>query len=101
MATTSPPSRPATSSAWSSGASVVGVDVADRMLRVAGRLAPGTLLARMDLERLGLRDGAFDAAVCGHGYQFVPELGRALAETRRILRPGGRLAASVPAEIRS
>jgi len=83
------------------GADVVGVDLAAGMLRVAARAVPGARLARMDLERLGVRDGAFDAAACGHGLQFVSDLGRALAEACRVLRPGGRLAASVPAGVRS
>src|SRR5439155_1418274 len=36
------------------------------------------------------------AAACGHGLQFVPDLSRALAEARRVLRPLSRFAASVP-----
>jgi len=83
------------------GTTVVGADVAEGMLRVAAREAPGARLARMDMERLGVRTGAFDAAVCGHGLQFAPDVGRALAEMCRVLRPGGRLAASVPAGVRS
>src|SRR5215472_14129276 len=39
---------------------VVGVDLAEGMLRLAAAAAPGRVgLARMDMERLGLRDHAF------------------------------------------
>jgi SAM-dependent methyltransferase len=50
----------------------------------------------MDIERLDFADATFDAAVCGHGMQFAPDLERALNEARRVLRSPGRLAASVP-----
>jgi ubiquinone/menaquinone biosynthesis C-methylase UbiE len=83
------------------GARVVGADVAEGMLRVAVRETPDALLARMDMERLGFREAAFDKVLCAHGYQFVSDLARALAETRRVLRGGGRLVATVPAEVRS
>ena len=73
---------------------VIGVDLAEGMLALAARLAP---VARMDIERLGLRDEAFDAVACGHTLHLCPDLGAALAEVARVLRPGGRFAASVPA----
>ena len=90
-----------TAEVLAAGARVLGADIADGMVRVAARQVPGARFARMDMERLGLRDGAFDAVVCGHGYQFVSDLGRALAEAYRVLRPGGRLVATVPAGVRS
>jgi SAM-dependent methyltransferase len=83
------------------GASVVGADIAEGMLRVAAHQVPAARFVRMDMECLGMRDGAFDAVVCGHGYQFASDLLRAFAEVRRVLRPGGRLVATVPAGIRS
>jgi SAM-dependent methyltransferase len=52
----------------------------------------------MDIERLTFGDGSFDAAVCGHGIQFAPELAAALGEARRVLRGGARFAASVPVD---
>ena len=78
------------------GGEVVGVDLAPRMLEVARQRAPGARFLLMDLERLEFDEASFDGAVCGHGYQFVPDLRRALAEAARVLRPGRVLAASVP-----
>jgi ubiquinone/menaquinone biosynthesis C-methylase UbiE len=77
---------------------VVGTDLAEGMLRLALEDAPANVaLARMDSERLGLRDAAFDAVACGHGLQFCPDLGAALAGMLRVLRSPGRFSASFPA----
>jgi len=46
----------------------------------------------MDMQTLDLPDAGFDAVVCRFGYMLVPDPARALQETRRVLRPGGRLA---------
>ena len=40
-------------------------------------------------------DGPYDVALCSLGLMYVPEPARALAETHRVLRPGGRIAVSV------
>jgi O-methyltransferase/aklanonic acid methyltransferase len=78
---------------------VLGVDLAEGMLRQArARADAGFQLARMDMERLGLRDGVFDAVASGHTLHFSTNLATCLAELRRVLRPGGRLAASAPGE---
>lgn len=76
---------------------VVGVDLAAGMIDQARAL--GIANARfevMDIEQLDFPEASFDAALCGHGIQFVPHLNRALAEAHRVLRPGSRFAASVP-----
>jgi SAM-dependent methyltransferase len=79
------------------GGLVVGVDLAAGMLELLRAVAPPQVaVAKMDMEALGVRDGAFDAVAAGHSLQFCPDLGRALAEARRTLRPGGRFAASLP-----
>jgi ubiquinone/menaquinone biosynthesis C-methylase UbiE len=49
----------------------------------------------MDAASLDLPDETADAAVCRWGYMLMSDPGRALLETRRVLRPGGRLALSV------
>lgn len=81
----------------SPGGEVVGVDLAPGMITLA-RAAniSAARFEQMDIENLAFPDESFDAAVCGHGFQFVADLPGALKEARRVLRPGGRLAASVP-----
>jgi SAM-dependent methyltransferase len=46
----------------------------------------------MDMQAIGLPDASVDAVVCRFGYMLVPETELAFQETRRVLRPGGRLA---------
>jgi demethylmenaquinone methyltransferase/2-methoxy-6-polyprenyl-1,4-benzoquinol methylase len=71
---------------------VVGLDFSERMLERARRKAPGLEWVRGDLLALPFPDGSFDAATIGFGIRNVAELDAALAELRRVLRPGGRLA---------
>lgn len=72
----------------------VGLDLSMEMLRVA--TVP---VARADAMVLPVRDAAAAAVVCQQGLQFVPDPGRAFAEVRRVLEPGGRLVVSVWGEI--
>ena len=79
------------------GGAVIGVDLAEGMLELARSMdIPLARFELMDIESLALDDSSFDAALCGHGFQFLPDLPRALGEARRVLRPEGRLVASVP-----
>jgi SAM-dependent methyltransferase len=54
----------------------------------------------MDAERLELDDDSVDGVLCRFGYMLMADPATALAETRRVLRPGGRVALAVwgPAE---
>jgi len=79
------------------GGELVGIDLAPGMIELARSAAfPNARFEVMDIERLAFAEATFDAVVCGHGLQFVPDLGRALREAHRVLKAGGRLAASVP-----
>jgi len=82
------------------GGSVLAIDVSASMLdfaREAARAAGlGNVRTRvMDAQRLELESGSFDAAIARFSLQFVPDVRRALAEVRRVLKPGGRFAAAV------
>jgi SAM-dependent methyltransferase len=46
----------------------------------------------MDAERLPLGTDSVDGVLCRFGYMLMPKHAEALAETRRVLRPGGRVA---------
>jgi SAM-dependent methyltransferase len=76
---------------------VTGVDLAPGMIELAQSMRiPATRFELMDMEQLAFDDGWFDAVICGHGFQYASDLPRALAEARRVVRPRGWLAASVP-----
>jgi SAM-dependent methyltransferase len=77
------------------GCSVVGVDFSSQMVSEARRRLPGATFHEADAEALPLPDGGFDAAVCNFGLHHFPYPQRALREAVRMLRPGGRLAATV------
>jgi ubiquinone/menaquinone biosynthesis C-methylase UbiE len=77
---------------------VVGVDLAPGMIDLASSAnIANARFEIMDIEQLSFGDGSFDAAICGHGFQFASDLPRAMTEARRVLRADGRLSASVPA----
>lgn len=59
------------------------------LARAAAR--PGLLLVRGDAHALPFADASFDAVIAGKGAFRYLDAGRALAECRRVLRPGGRL----------
>ena len=74
------------------GATVTGLDFSEAMLERARRKAPGLEWIRGDLLALPFDDDSFDAATVGFGVRNVADLPGAIAELRRVLRPGGRVA---------
>ncbi|MGW4893366.1 class I SAM-dependent methyltransferase [Kitasatospora sp. NPDC004240] len=86
------------------GVDVVGVDLSPGMVEVARREHPEADFRVGDLLELPAKDGEFAAAVALYSViHLAPgELGRAFAELRRVLRPGGRALVSfhIGAEVR-
>jgi ubiquinone/menaquinone biosynthesis methyltransferase len=89
------------------GADVVGLDITTRMIELAARkrcqapfrdydragekvsdtLSPVFLVA--DMLGLPFGDARFDLVTTGYGLRNVPDIDAALAEVRRVLKPGG------------
>lgn len=80
------------------GGEVVGVDIADAMAHAtseeAARRGLTVPVSVMDAEELTFPDEVFDFVTCGFGIMFFPDQDRGLAQMRRVLKPGGRLALS-------
>jgi ubiquinone/menaquinone biosynthesis C-methylase UbiE len=82
---------------------VILTDFAPEMVAVARRVAGELRITNvecrvMDAEDMTLDDASCDGVICRWGYMLMPRPARALEETRRVLRPGGRLAFAVFAE---
>jgi SAM-dependent methyltransferase len=79
------------------GAVVTGIDASAGMLALAERRLGGDAdLHQVDLrDRLPFDDGAFDVVVSSLVLHYLEDWNPTLAELRRVLRPGGRLIASV------
>jgi SAM-dependent methyltransferase len=77
------------------GAAVWAVDFSAAQVRLASRRYPGIAFAEGDAAQLRFADAHFDAVVCGFGANHFPDYKAFLAEARRVLRPGGRVALSV------
>ena len=79
-------------------ARVVGIDLAETMLRRAGErvrregLAQVDGLGVMDATRMAFPDAAFDAAVVPYVLTVVPEPAAMMDEIMRVVRPGGAIA---------
>jgi ubiquinone/menaquinone biosynthesis C-methylase UbiE len=77
--------------------SVLATDLAPNLLAFAAQSARERGLTNvatrvMDGEHLELADASFDVALSRLGLIFFPDRPRALAELRRVLTPGGRVA---------
>jgi SAM-dependent methyltransferase len=75
---------------------VVGLDINPGMLAVARVVAPLPNIEWLEgsAVSMALPDATFDYVLCEQGLQFFPDKPAALAEMRRVLKPGGRLALS-------
>jgi ubiquinone/menaquinone biosynthesis C-methylase UbiE len=79
---------------------LLGIDLSGRMVELATRRVraarcTNAAFVRMDAERLDLGAASFDVVLCALGLMYLPDPARALAEMRRVLRPGGRIALAV------
>ena len=74
-----------------------GIDASPELLGIARRAGGSSALRKVELlegsaEELPFEEGSFDVVVVTWSLCSIPHPARALAEARRVLRPGGRLA---------
>jgi SAM-dependent methyltransferase len=82
------------------GGRLISSDFSPAMVEVARRRGTELGLSNVDYrvidaERIELDADSVDGVLCQSTYMLVSDPAAALAETRRVLRPGGRLALSV------
>src|SRR5437660_4852937 len=80
--------------------SILATDLSADMLTIAARVAQQEGLTNittrvMDAQQLDLQDNTFDAVICRLALMLIPNRKLALREIRRVLKPGGKLAALV------
>src|SRR5262252_3843597 len=75
-------------------AEVIGLDVADEMLRRAEQTSTGVNNVRYvwgSAEKIPAADNAFDKVLSVESFYYYADQGKALDELRRVITPGGRL----------
>ncbi len=75
--------------------SVTGFDLSESMLGVARQVCPTVIFQQGNVAELPFKDSAFDVVVSAFMLMFVPDPKQALGEIRRVLRPSGRVVASI------
>jgi ubiquinone/menaquinone biosynthesis C-methylase UbiE len=80
---------------YPSDVNLTGIELSEQMLSIARRrareLGRDADLHLGDAQALEFPDGSFDTVVCTLGLCTIPDPRRAIAEARRVLRPGGQI----------
>ncbi|HZS01753.1 MAG TPA: class I SAM-dependent methyltransferase [Chloroflexota bacterium] len=76
------------------GATVTALDASAGLLAVARARLPEADVREGDLEALPFADATFDAVVAVNSIFYAADMGAALRELARVVRPGGRVVAT-------
>jgi SAM-dependent methyltransferase len=63
---------------------------------LTGDLYQADVDVKMDITSIGFADGTFDAIICNHVLEHIADDRQAIAELRRVLKPGGWAILQVP-----
>jgi ubiquinone/menaquinone biosynthesis C-methylase UbiE len=77
------------------GCKVTGADFSSAMLELARRRVRDAAFMNADAQDLPFQGDDFEVVVSNFGICHVPDQKRALAEVKRVLRPGGHFSMSV------
>jgi ubiquinone/menaquinone biosynthesis C-methylase UbiE len=73
------------------GAQVFGLDAAENLQAIARSRVPGGEFHTGELESLPFSDGVFDLVTGFNAYQYAANPGAALAEAKRVAKPGSHV----------
>ena len=79
---------------------VIGIDLSEMMVQETSKelarkkMTPNVEVRLMDAEHLQFSDESFDYVLCGFAIFFFPQLYKAMAEFRRVLKPTGHICVS-------
>jgi SAM-dependent methyltransferase len=74
----------------------VGVEISEEAARRARENVPGADVRLIEDETIPLEHGAVHLVWCSEVLEHIPDVGAALNEIRRVLKPHGRLLLTVP-----
>jgi SAM-dependent methyltransferase len=77
------------------GAEVAGLDASPALAAIARERMPGARIELGEMEALPFEDRSFEVVTSFNTFQFAEDPQHALAEARRVTRPGGTVAALV------
>lgn len=77
------------------GARAIGLDFSLAMVEIARGLHSAAAFQQGDAEALDFGSETFDAVICAFGVNHLPDPGKALRESYRVLRPDGRIGFSM------
>ena len=84
------------------GNDVIGVEISAKATGIAKQRADEKKVKFLplvgDLERLPLKDNTFDTCFCGWVLHHFPDTDTSVAEIKRVLKPGGKIALAEPNE---
>jgi len=73
------------------GADVAAIEAAPAFVDIVRRRVPTADVRVGDLQFLPFEDASFDVVMGFNAFQYAADVGAALAEARRVLRPGGAI----------
>lgn len=83
------------SMAIATGADVIGIDAAPGLLEIARKRNPNNNFLEGDLEAIPFKENTFDVVVGFNSFQYAGSFSDAIAEAKRVLKPGGKLVAAI------
>lgn len=75
----------------------MGIDINPRNVAIVRERLPSYEVVQGDIEAMPFADETFATVVCTEVLEHVPDAPKAIAEIRRVLRPGGAFIGSTPA----